>query len=144
VVFWTGTISHFSRVNLLPIYRSLFALSTNRNCAFFIDRLRPYVAHISSACLSSMFCKFLVGAAIFVVGAVHSLASPWQRHLTDYTSWGLNDFSQPFQVNGQDVSLFGHDGFLPNPSPFLGYVIFAVPLDAAVWDANIFVKVNVR
>lgn len=52
MVFWTGTISHSSRVNLLPIYRSLLALSTNRNCAFFIDRLRPYVAHFWSACLS--------------------------------------------------------------------------------------------
>lgn len=120
-VFWAATISRSSRVNLLPIYRLLLALSTNRNCVFFTDRLRPYVAHFWSTRLSSIFCKFLAGAAVFVVGSVHSLASAWQRDLTDYPSWGLNDFSQPVQANGRDVSLIGHDGFLPNPSPFFAW-----------------------
>jgi hypothetical protein len=61
------------RVNLLDDYRSLLALSANHICTFSVDWLHG--AQFISACLCLIFCKFLVGAARFVAGAWHQLAT---------------------------------------------------------------------
>ena len=93
-------ISHSLRVKLLRICRLLLALSANRTCDFFHGSALWYSRHgphFRSACLSLIFCKFIVGAARFAVDAVHPLAPAWLRACAQAHSGSSN--SGPFVGN---------------------------------------------
>jgi len=111
------------------------------NIAFFTCEPVTYLSFAARAFYQSQLCFFrrpasslcgsLINMFVFDIPQIPSGCShicSWCSALTcipmatgphEYPSLGLNDFSQPVQGNGRDVSLIGYDRFLPNPSPFL-------------------------
>jgi len=76
----TGMLLHSLYVNLLLFYHWLLSVPANHNWDFFYESALWYCfyeANVWSACLSLIFCKFVRGAARFLVGALHPLATPW-------------------------------------------------------------------
>jgi len=76
----TGMLLHSLYVNLLRFYHCLLSVPANHNWVFFYELALWYCfyeAKVWSECLSLIFCKFVRGAARFLMGALHPLVTPW-------------------------------------------------------------------
>jgi hypothetical protein len=121
----------------------LAARSLLQSQLYFLNRPTSwyclYVAHFWPTCLSLVFCKFIADAAIFLVGALLSLFS-----LYNGTSLNiLREVLMIFLSLSRQIYWFSNrDTTASFQIPLHCYMIFPLPLDATISDANSFVKVN--